>query len=147
MALYPESTTRFHPTFAYEILWNVFTAGLLLTMSRKYHDKLKPGIIFGAWLILAGLGRNVIEFFRPDQPTFPGTAFSYSRLVAILMIFAGVVLILIKSKVLRLKFISSGRETYQLAPPLAERLDDQQQAKSTDIALDAESDTDLKPDL
>ena len=107
---FPVETTRFHPTFAYEILWNVFAAGLLLLLSRKYKDKMKPGVVFGAWLILAGVGRNLIEFFRPDQPTFPGTAFSYSRFVAILMILAGILLILIKYQILRLKFVSVGRD-------------------------------------
>ncbi len=121
-ALYPEETTRFHPTFAYEILWNVFAAGILLILARKYEDRLKPGVIFGGWLILAGLGRNIIEFFRPDQPTFPGTGFSYSRFVAILMILAGVFLILIRYKILKIKFIPDGEDTYKIAPPLEERL-------------------------
>jgi len=122
-ALYPESTTRFHPAFAYEILWNVFATGLLLILARKYKGKLKPGVVFGAWLILAGLGRNIIEFFRPDQPGFPGTNFSYSRLVAILMILGGVLLILIKYKVLKVKFIPAGKDEYTIAPPLEERLE------------------------
>jgi len=115
--LYPPET-RFHPTFAYEILWNVFAAGLLLLLLRKYEDRTKPGVVFGAWLILAGVGRNVIEFFRPDQPTFPGTAFSYSRLVAIIMILAGILLILIKYKILKASFIPAGRDEYKFAPPL-----------------------------
>ena len=119
---YPVETTRFHPAFGYEILWNLFAAGILLLLARKYEEKMKPGIIFGAWLFLAGLGRNVIEFFRPDQPVFPGTGFSYSRLVAILMMVAGILLIMIKYNVLELKSVSSGADVYHLAPPLEERL-------------------------
>ncbi|MBG0787079.1 MAG: prolipoprotein diacylglyceryl transferase, partial [Anaerolineaceae bacterium] len=95
LTMFPEETTRFHPTFAYEMVWNILTTGLLLWLVRKYKDKIKPGVAFGIWLILAGVGRNVIEFFRPDQPTFPGTAFSYSRFFAILMALAGVILVLI----------------------------------------------------
>src|SRR5512143_152378 len=30
LSKYPVDTTRFHPTFAYEMLWNFFAAGLLL---------------------------------------------------------------------------------------------------------------------
>jgi len=119
---FPVETTRFHPTFAYEILWNVLAAGLLLILSRKYKEKMKPGVVFGAWLILAGVGRNLIEFFRPDQPTFPGTAFSYSRFVAILMILAGILLILIKYKIFKVNFVSAGRDSYKIAPPLEEQL-------------------------
>lgn len=122
LQLFPEEATRFHPTFAYEILWNVFAAGVLLVLARKYQDKLKPGVVFDAWLILAGVGRNIIEFFRPDQPGFPGTGFSYSRLVAILMIFAGLILILIKYGVLRTTFLTKGKDTYQIAIPFEERI-------------------------
>jgi len=104
------------------MLWNFFAAGLLLFLARKYKDKMKPGVIFGGWLILAGVGRNVIEFFRPDQPTFPGTAFSYSRLIAILMAIAGLIIILVKYRVLKLKFMPAGEEQYHFAPPLEERL-------------------------
>lgn len=122
LAQFPVESTRFHPTFAYEILLNLFAAGAILFITKRYEDKLKPGVVFGAWLILAGVSRNVVEFFRPDQPVFPGTGFSYSRLVAILMILAGLLLILIKYEVIKLKFIMPGRENYVLAPPLEERL-------------------------
>ncbi len=118
---FPEATTRFHPTFAYEILWNFFAMGVLLILSRKYEEKLKPGVIFGGWLILAGIGRNIIEFFRPDQPAFPGTAFSYSRLVAILMVIAGILLILIKYRIIKIKFLKPMRESYKIIPSLEER--------------------------
>lgn len=129
LALYPLETTRFHPTFAYEILWNVFAAALLLLIARKYKDKFRPGVVFAAWLILAGLGRNVIEFFRPDQPGFPGTNFSYSRLVALLMMAAGILFVLIKYEILRIKSIPSGRQTYFYAAPLEEVLEAKKQAK------------------
>lgn len=131
LALYPEATTRFHPTFAYEILWNLFAAGLLIFIGRKFEKKMKPGVIFGAWLILAGLGRNIIEFFRPDQPGFPGTAFSYSRLIAIIMILVGIVLILIKYKKLDVSFVSAGDDSYKIAPPLEERLEQKKAQKES----------------
>ena len=129
---YPEETTFFHPTFAYEMLWNFFAAGVLIILARKYKDKIKPGVIFGAWLILAGLGRNLIEFFRPDQPTFPGTGFSYSRFVAILMILAGVLLILIMYRVIIFRFIPAGKNTYRIAPPLEERIEAKKAEKNTE---------------
>lgn len=146
MALYPPET-RFHPTFAYEILWNVFAAGILLVLARKYQDKMKPGVVFGAWLILAGVGRNIIEFFRPDQPGFPGTAFSYSRLVAILMIIAGVILILIKYKVLKISFIPAGRDEYKIAPPLEERLENKKEKDEKEKAgIQTEDEEDSEED-
>ena len=121
LSIYPEETTRFHPTFAYEILWNLFAMGILIILTRKYEKKLKPATVFGGWLILAGVGRNIIEFFRPDQPGFPGTSFSYSRLVAVVMIIAGILLILIRYRILKIKFLSPGEDSYSIAPKFDER--------------------------
>jgi phosphatidylglycerol---prolipoprotein diacylglyceryl transferase len=143
LTLYPE-TTRFHPAFAYEIVWNILATGLLLWIARKYKDKLKPGVVFGFWLILAGVGRNIIEFFRPDQPTFPGTGFSYSRLVALLMVAAGVLLVLIKYRILKIKFIPAGRESYRLSPPLEEQLEEIKSKKHKKDGVSGPDDPDSK---
>lgn len=110
---YPLETTRFHPTFAYEMIWNLITGGLLLWLVRKYKNKLKPGTAFALWLILAGIGRVLIETFRPDQPKFAGSWLSYSRLVALLMALAGVVWMLIRYEVIKIPFIPAGREKYR----------------------------------
>jgi phosphatidylglycerol:prolipoprotein diacylglycerol transferase len=116
LSLYPEETTRFHPTFAYEMIWNLLAAGLLLWISHRFYKKLKPGALFAAWMILAGLGRFVIEGFRPDQPRVPGTDISYSRIVAGLLTLGGVVMLLIKYEVIRIPFIPSGPDSYTIAP-------------------------------
>ena len=113
MSLYPEST-RFHPAFAYEMLWNFITAGSLLWLARRFPNKFKPGAMFGWWLVLAGLGRVIIEAFRPDQPRIPGTDLSYSRLVAALMAVAGVIMLLARYGYIRLKFAENWSETYQI---------------------------------
>jgi phosphatidylglycerol:prolipoprotein diacylglycerol transferase len=114
MALYPDST-RFHPTFAYEMLWNFLAAGLLLWAARRFPEKFKPGAMFGWWLVLAGVGRVIIEFFRPDQPRIPGTDISYSTLVAALMALAGAILLLVRYGYIRLKFAQAWEENYQVA--------------------------------
>jgi phosphatidylglycerol:prolipoprotein diacylglycerol transferase len=118
---YPVETTRFHPTFAYEMAVNVLVAGLILWLTRRFWDRLRPGVAFGLWLILAGLGRFIIEFFRPDQPRIPGTGLSFTRTVNVLMMLAGVLLILVKYEVLRLPFLSAGSTAYAIQPaPSAE---------------------------
>ena len=116
MALYPEQSTRFHPTFAYEMLYNYLAAGFLMWFWRKFEDKVRPGVAFAGWLILAGLGRQIIEFFRPDQPRVPGTGISWSRVVAALMMLAGVMAILVEYKVIRLPFLSPGSPEYSYVP-------------------------------
>jgi phosphatidylglycerol:prolipoprotein diacylglycerol transferase len=111
---YPVETTRFHPTFAYEMLWNFLAAALLLWLARRYADKMKPGAIFGGWLVLAGVGRALIEIFRPDQPLIPGTPITYSALFSILMAVAGVIFLLSRFGKLQLGSFRLP-EAYQIA--------------------------------
>lgn len=114
LSLYPEETTRFHPTFAYEMIWNFAAAGLLLWAARRFPEKFKPGAVFGWWLVLAGVGRVLIEFFRPDQPLVPGTSITYSALVSALMAVAGLFVLLSRYGVLRRPLIQ-WPEKYKIA--------------------------------
>jgi hypothetical protein len=111
--LYPVVTTRFHPTFAYEIIWNLCAAGLLLWISHRYKDRIKPGTIFAGWLVLAGLGRFLIEFFRPDQPRIAALGFSYSALVSVLMAVTGVIMLLARYNKIHLKMADHWEEQYR----------------------------------
>jgi phosphatidylglycerol:prolipoprotein diacylglycerol transferase len=112
---FPVETTRFHPTFAYEMIWNFLAAALLLWAARRLSERLKPGALFAGWLVLEGVGRFWLEWFRPDQPRLAGTWISYSRIVAAVMAVVGVVWLLIRYEVIRLPFLSSGRSSYALA--------------------------------
>lgn len=62
---YPVDTTRFHPTFLYESLWDLGAAILALYIARRW-SKAKPGDLLLLWGILYGLGRFLAEFQRPD---------------------------------------------------------------------------------
>ena len=113
---FPVETTRFHPTFAYEMLWNFAAAGLLLWLSRRYEKQLKPGTIFAGWLLAAGVGRLWIDlFFRPDQPTIPSLGITYTSVVAALMAITGAVLLMARYQVINLKFAEHWEEEYQIA--------------------------------
>ena len=116
--LFPVETTRFHPTFAYEMLWNFAAAGLLLWLSRRYRENIKPGTLFAGWLLLAGLGRLFIEFFRPDQPKIPELGISYTSIFAALMAIAGAVMLMVRYKALNLKFAENWEEEYQISKPV-----------------------------
>jgi phosphatidylglycerol---prolipoprotein diacylglyceryl transferase len=114
----PVETTRFHPTFAYEMLWNFACAGLLLWLSRRYEKQLKPGTLFAGWLLAAGLGRTWIEiFFRPDQPKIPSLGISYSSIVAALMAITGAILLMARYKAINLKFAENWEEEYRRSTP------------------------------
>ena len=112
---YPVETTRFHPTFAYEMLWNFFAAGFLLWLSRRYKEDLKPGALFSGWLVLAGFGRVVIEFFRPDQPKIPGLGISYSSVASALMAVAGAIMLMVRYKAVNWQIADEWEDEYHLS--------------------------------
>ena len=115
--LFPVETTRFHPTFAYEMLWNFAAAGLLLWLSRRYRERIKPGTIFAGWLLLAGFGRLLIEFFRPDQPKIPELGISYTSIFSALMAIVGALMLMARYKAINLKFVENWEEEYQISKP------------------------------
>ena len=59
----PEGTL-FHPTFLYEIIWNLLAFGLLLLLEGRL--KLRWGQTFGLYLALYSVGRFWIEGIRID---------------------------------------------------------------------------------
>ncbi len=121
----PDST-RFHPTFAYEMIWNLATASLLLWLSRRYEKQIKPGTLFAGWLIAAGVGRTWIEiFFRPDQPKIAGTGISYSAVFSALMAIAGAIMLMARYKAINLKFAENWEEEYHVAGKPAEAVEEQ----------------------
>lgn len=70
---YPTETTRFHPTFLYESLWNLGVFALLMWGGRRWAQRSRDGDLFLAYLVLYGVGRAWIEqFFRPDAWTVGG---------------------------------------------------------------------------
>ena len=111
---FPVETTRFHPTFAYEMVLNILLALLLIWISRRYADKMKPGAIFSGWLVFAGLARAFIEFFRPDQPRIGNSFVTYSMFVSILMAVAGAVLLLTRYGKLQVSAAENWEEEYQI---------------------------------
>jgi len=66
LSRYPVETTRFHPLFLYESLWNFAVFAALMIVGRRYADRLKDGDILSLYFILYGLGRLFIEALRPD---------------------------------------------------------------------------------
>ena len=56
--------TLFHPTFLYELLWNLGAAAVLVWLDRRY--RLGHGRVFWAYVALYTLGRVWIEMLRID---------------------------------------------------------------------------------
>lgn len=102
--------TRFHPTMIYELIWLLISFGVLFYIFRRYQDRMVRGILTGSYLILFGIGRFIMEFWRPDQPTFNipslGMDVSFSRIAAMLAVVAGIVVLLDRLGYMRIPFIA-----------------------------------------
>lgn len=113
LALYPLETTRFHPTFAYEMIWNLVMAGILIYLVVKHGDRIRTGVIAGLTLIAAGVGRALIELYlRPDQPRFFGTPVSTSFVLSIIFALIGVFIVLVKMGKISVPFMKPGSTEY-----------------------------------
>lgn len=56
--------TLFHPTFLYEIIWNVLGIAVILWLEKRY--ELRWGRVFALYLIWYGIGRSFLESIRID---------------------------------------------------------------------------------
>lgn len=56
--------TLFHPTFLYEIIWNVLGVAVIILLERRFN--LRWGKAFAWYLIWYGVGRSFLESIRVD---------------------------------------------------------------------------------
>lgn len=90
-----EDGTLFHPTFLYEIVWNVLGVVVLLGLERFF--RLRWGMMFAAYLIWYGVGRAVFETIRVDpSEMFLGIRSNVWASFAAIII--GVVIILVQRR-------------------------------------------------
>jgi phosphatidylglycerol:prolipoprotein diacylglycerol transferase len=86
---YPHGTVptdvKVHPTPVYESL----TMGLVALLLWQLRDRVRPGILFAAWLVLSGLERLLVEFIRRNDTAALGL--TLPQLISVAMIAAGVV--------------------------------------------------------
>ena len=90
----PEGTL-FHPTFLYEIIWNLVGFALILLLERKL--RLQWGKVLGLYLIWYGLGRSFFESIRID----PSEVFAGLRSnvwAAIIAVVIGIVILIVQSR-------------------------------------------------
>ena len=86
----------FHPTFLYEMIWNIFVLLILFFVVRKF-AKNYDGVVFFSYLILYSLGRLFIEHLRTDSVLNVGT-FHIAEIVSVILILLGLVMICLKIK-------------------------------------------------
>jgi prolipoprotein diacylglyceryl transferase len=110
----PEGTL-FHPTFLYEVIWNLLGVAILLFLERKFRlgradiagasvpalvpgaYRLQWGRLFGAYLVWYGIGRTLWESIRID----PSEIFLGLRTnvwAAVLAIVVGIIIIVVQGR-------------------------------------------------
>jgi prolipoprotein diacylglyceryl transferase len=87
--------TLFHPTFAYEMLWNIFGIVVILLLERQY--RLQWGKVWALYMIWYGMGRVWFESIRIDpSEVFLGLRSNvWAALVAILL---GLILFIVQTR-------------------------------------------------
>ena len=60
------SGTLFHPTFLYEMIWNLIGAAIIVYIGSKAMKQLKAGSLFAVYIMWYTLGRTWIESLRID---------------------------------------------------------------------------------
>ncbi len=76
------SGTTFHPTFLYEVLWNLSLCGVLLLIDRRLH--LRPGRLLAVYVVGYSIGRFWIEGLRID-PARAGGGWRLNQWMAVMV--------------------------------------------------------------
>lgn len=95
LTVYPAST-RFHPTFLYESLWNLLGFLLLMYVARRYRDRLLDGDVLCLYAIWYPMGRIFVEALRPDAWLIRGIA--AAQIFAAIAIVVSVVVIIYRHR-------------------------------------------------
>ena len=90
-----ESFATFHPTFLYEIIWNVLIGFGLIYLDRKY--KIGHGRLFALYVSLYSLGRLFIENLRIDEARLV-LGFRFNVFTSLVVIVGGLIYFVISNR-------------------------------------------------
>jgi len=116
------SGTLFHPTFLYELLWNLAAAALLIGLDRRY--RLGHGRVFALYVVLYTSGRLWIELLRIDPANTIGP-FRLNVWTSIVVGLGALVAFVVLSR------RHDGRETTLLRDPPATQSDEETAPEAT----------------
>ena len=91
LSRYPVETTRFHPVFLYESIWNLLGFIALIIIGRRQRGRLKDGGLLGLYLMMYGVGRLLFETLRPDAWLAGGIPVAQLVSAAAIVLGAGIV--------------------------------------------------------
>ncbi len=81
-----ENYEYFHPLFLYEFVWNLLNMAVLLVISRRSKDWLKPGDIFYFYMVGYAIGRFALEFLRLDAAQVGGINFNQTFMIVVALV-------------------------------------------------------------
>jgi phosphatidylglycerol:prolipoprotein diacylglycerol transferase len=88
-------SVHLHPTQLYSLLYGLVIFAVLLLVEKRLR---KPGALFGLLVILAGLSRFTVDFFRYFEPNARSLfGLSFSQVIAVGLVLLGLYLILRKA--------------------------------------------------
>jgi phosphatidylglycerol---prolipoprotein diacylglyceryl transferase len=79
----------YHPLFLYEALWNLGNMALLLWLSHRFGERLKPGDVFLTYLVVYPVGRFLLDFLRLDASMLGGINANQAFMAAVAVLAAG----------------------------------------------------------
>ncbi len=85
--------TLFHPTFAYEMLWNFVGVAVLISLGSRLN--LQWGRLFGLYLVWYGIGRAALETLRLDPAELIG-GLRVNFLGALFVVLVGLLIVAIQ---------------------------------------------------
>lgn len=88
------SGTLFHPTFLYEMIWNLIGAVLIVWIGNIYAKRLRSGQLAALYMVWYGCGRSWIEEIRINYSTVI-LGLRTNTWTAILVVLCGVTLFLV----------------------------------------------------
>lgn len=84
-----------HPTQIYEALAYLIIFALLIKIYWKNMGKMRPGMLFGLFLILVFAFRFLVEYVKEDQVAFEaGMKLNMGQILSIPLVIAGIVLLI-----------------------------------------------------
>jgi phosphatidylglycerol:prolipoprotein diacylglycerol transferase len=95
---FPVATTRFHPLFLYESLWNVLAFIVLLNLFLRQRRRFLPGDLFLVYVMQYTAVRFLLEFLRAEPAYVPGTTINSSQTIAVIAFVGALVFFLYRHR-------------------------------------------------
>lgn len=93
---FPTTSTRFHPLFLYESIWNFLAFIVLLQLFTRYRDRLRYGDIFLIYIMQYAFIRFLLEFIRVEVTLVAGV--NLSQVVCVVAFIAAAVALIARRR-------------------------------------------------